>query len=247
MKSQRQALADDTARTEAPDNRLLRGTLHKTSNSLCGIKGYASLIARRAEGDADEAAWAAKIIREVERMEAVFRAVGDLTRPTVDPGATCGLKVVLEQALAEAAVRHPGLVVRVRGESAAAPGMPAADLQMVLRELLANAAEGSDGVHGAGRVTVSVDTEPTGHTVLRLDDDGPGMIPAVAARASEPFVGTKDDQPGVGLTRVATLMEMHGMAWHLRSVAGEGTTVTLEVARGEERIPAEMSATGKAD
>ena len=52
-----------------PDRRLLVGYLHKTSNTLCGIKGYASLIAGR-ESDGEQAGqWARKIIFEVERME----------------------------------------------------------------------------------------------------------------------------------------------------------------------------------
>lgn len=247
MKSQRQPLPTTPPVPAEPGNRLLRGTLHKTSNSLCGIKGYASLIARQADGGGDEAAWAAKIIREVERMEAVFRAVGDLTHRAAETGGVLGLDTVLERAALETAARHPGMVLRIRGAAPLPTALPAADLQLVLRELLDNAAEGGDGTHGAGRVDITVDSEPTGNTVLRIRDDGPGMADTVLARAMDPFVGTKDEQPGVGLTRVGTLMEMHGLAWHLYSVAGSGTTVTLEVVRGEERIPAAKAATGKAD
>ena len=67
------------------DRRLLRGYLHKTSNSLCGIKGYASLIAAPAVDDDPAVVWARKIISEVEKMEQIFRSVGDLTTPRGNP------------------------------------------------------------------------------------------------------------------------------------------------------------------
>ena len=68
-----------------PDRRLLVGYLHKTSNTLCGIKGYASLIADRERSGGEAGQWARKIILEVERMEDIFRSVGDLTRGRRDP------------------------------------------------------------------------------------------------------------------------------------------------------------------
>ena len=237
MKTQRERLTKNRERVAEPGTRLLRGYLHKTSNSLCGIKGYASLIARQAPGDGDEASWAAKIIREVERMEAVFRAVGDLTRTTAADPVPRGLDAVLDRAVSDAAQRHRSLDVTVTGAAPLITRLPAADVQLVLGELLANAAEGCNGSDGAGRVTIAVDVEPTGYGVVRVSDDGPGMVPELLARACEPFVTSKNDHPGVGLTRVETLMDMYGLAWHLHSVEGVGTTVTFEVALGAERIP----------
>ena len=61
MKSMMETVRKDDRRETARGTRLLRGYLHKTSNSLCGIKGYASLIAREGAGDGDQAAWAAKM------------------------------------------------------------------------------------------------------------------------------------------------------------------------------------------
>jgi signal transduction histidine kinase len=221
-----------------PGTRLLRGYLHKTCNSLCGIKGYASLIARQAAGGADEVAWATKIIREVERMEAVFRTVGDLTRPSDELGPVAGLGSVVAEAAAAAAAGRPRLLI-LREELPEVPTLlPAADLRLVLLELLANCAEGRDGDDGAGQVSITAATEPTGRTVLRIVDDGPGLAPELLAVAADPFVTTKPDRAGVGLTRVDTLMDLHGLAWHLHSVPGVGTTVTCEVAGPLERAAA---------
>ncbi len=60
------------------DRKLLNGYLHKTSNSLCGIKGYASLIAEPETSIEQAMQWARKIVNEVERMEAIYHSVGIL-------------------------------------------------------------------------------------------------------------------------------------------------------------------------
>ncbi len=237
MKSLLQKDLRDDRTDEAPGNRLLRGYLHKTSNSLCGIKGYASLIARDGAGDGDQAAWATKIIREVERMETIFRTVGDLTRPVADAVPGGGLAEELAVAVARARRVHPGLDVELGPVPDVPALLPAADLQLVLRELLANSAEGRRGDDGARRVRVTVNAEPTGTQVLRVADDGPGMGPELTARATDPFVTTKRDRPGVGLTRVETLLDMYGLAWHLDSEPGRGTTVTCQVTGRPEGIP----------
>jgi hypothetical protein len=49
-------------------------------------------------------------------------------------------------------------------------------------------------------------------------------------QASSPFVTTKDNHPGMGLTRIETLFDMYGLHWALDSACGRGTCVTLEVA-----------------
>lgn len=225
-------------RRNGPQGRLLRGYLHKTSNSLCGIKGYASLIAGEADLGTGADRWARRIISEVERLEAIFRSVGDLTAPAVPRDWATGLAQVVGEAVAEAAAARPHLQLQAGAIPDADLLLPAADLKLVLRELLANAAEGRDGRAGAARATVTAAVQPTGHVALTVRDDGPGMTPELAAQAADPFVTTKDGHAGIGLTRVETLMDMHGLAWHLGSVPGQGTGVTLEVAAAAGRIPA---------
>lgn len=218
--------------------RLLRGYLHKTSNSLCGIKGYASLIADEAATGDGASRWAERIIREVERLENIFRSVGDLTRPSVPQDWSVDLAQVVAGAMAEIAMARPDLKLEAEPLPDADLLLPAADLRLVLRELLANGAEGRDGRRGAGRITVSTAVQPTGHVALTVRDDGPGMDPALAAQAADPFVTTKPEHTGVGLTRVETLLDMYGLAWHLRSAPGQGTSVTLEVALAAGTDPA---------
>jgi signal transduction histidine kinase len=210
--------------------RLLRSYLHKTSNGLCGIKGYASLIAAPDQDTDKRAGWAEKIIREVERMEDIYRSVHDLTAPRGNPDRGVDLPRLLDDVFRVCERRCPGLQVLCGRVPQAQLLLPKGDLCLVLTELLLNSCEGADGPTRPARVEVTAAKQPTGRLALRLCDDGQGIEPALLRQVCDPFVTTKDGHLGVGLTRVQTLLEMYGLAWTLVSAPGEGTTVTLEVA-----------------
>lgn len=212
------------------DRRLLHGYLHKTSNTLCGIKGYASLIAAPDLADTDPAHWARKIITEVEKMEEIFRSVGDLTAPRRHPDQGVNLPALLENVFAVCESRCPGLQVLSGRVPHGELLLPRADLCLVLTELLCNASEGATGKPAPVRVEVTATVQPTGRVSLTLQDNGGGIDDELVGQVTAPFLTTKEHHVGVGLTRVETLMDMYGLAWALRSAPGTGTTVTLEVA-----------------
>lgn len=210
--------------------RLLRGYLHKTSNSLCGIKGYASLIADESFRTRSAVHWARKIIAEVERMEEIFRSVGDLTgtRPSQDLEGNLG--AVVAEVVRQCVRAFPNLEIFTgpvpRGELL----LPAVDLALILQEILKNSSESVDQKQVKIRVEVTAEILPTGRMALTLRDFGPGIAANLLPQVTDPFLTTKPGHLGIGLTRVETLADMHGLAWALRSQPGQGTVVTLETA-----------------
>lgn len=230
------ALAASTAEIRLPagmrrDRRghLLRGYLHKSSNSLCGIKGYASLIAGGPVAAARTTAWARKIIAEVERLEDVYRSVREMAFPVPTPCVDTGdLGLVLADAVDAAEARHPNLAIAPLPAIAADLLLPAGDLLQILAAVLDNCAESRPATVG---VDLCVSSGDGGRLVLAIADDGPGMPRELLAQAIDPFVTTRPGHLGIGLARVDTILDMHGLGWGLRSAPGYGTTVSLEVAR----------------
>jgi signal transduction histidine kinase len=209
-----------------PERTLLRGTLHKTSNSLCGIKGYASLLADPERGGEDPGRWARKILDEIARLEDIFRSVASLTPERGSPDVGVDAAVLVADTARAAAAAHPNLEVTLEGLPTAEVLLPMADFRLVLGEILGNAAEAGDRV----LVRITAETAPDGGVTLCVADDGGGWEPGVADRAAQPFVTTKEGHLGVGLTRVATLMEMYGLAWSLRTNDMGGLTARLHLA-----------------
>lgn len=213
-----------------PDRRLLVGYLHKTSNTLCGIKGYASLIAGR-ETDGEQAGqWARKIICEVERMEDIFRSVGDLTRGRRLPDAGVDLPLLVADTASACVDEMGGIELDLGTIPVGELRLPAADLVLMLKEILKNCSESTDHLSADVRVKISGITHSGGRIFLDIQDNGCGMCTDLRAQASSPFITTKDGHHGVGLTRVDTLMNMYGLGWSLESEEGLGTRVLLEVA-----------------
>jgi signal transduction histidine kinase len=214
---------------QRPDRRLLAGYLHKTSNSLCGIKGYASLIADRDEPGDQVGHWARKIIREVERMEEIFRSVGNLSHGKGDPDTGMDLAGFLRESALSWVRGRSDVNLRIEDLPRGEPRLPAADLALVMKETLDNSAQSGAQQGQPVNVEVSGEVDKHGRIFLVVSDDGCGMEHDLAEEAPKPFVTTKEGHHGVGLTRVDTLMDMYGLAWTLASEAGVGTRVRFEV------------------
>jgi len=215
------------------NGQLLQGYLHKTSNSLCGIKGYASLIAAEKAHDRQLAGWAGKILAEVETMQRVYRSIQDVAFPSWQEPSGRGLPSAVAAAVSQARRSHRNLSVQVELGYCGRSLLPARDLQLILTELLHNSAEGAAGDGRARQpveAAVFTTTDSPGQVDLVVTDDGPGIEPALAPQVTAPFITTKEGHLGIGLARVETIMDMYGLNWSLRSEPGRGTTVTLTVA-----------------
>ncbi|HLE43482.1 MAG TPA: ATP-binding protein, partial [Methylomirabilota bacterium] len=66
-----------------------------------------------------------------------------------------------------------------------------------------------------------------GAVEVRVEDSGPGMPPAVLARAFEPFFTTKRDGSGLGLAVARRLLEGAGGRLALESEPGRGTRAVI--------------------
>jgi two-component system sensor kinase FixL len=112
-------------------------------------------------------------------------------------------------ALALVGAKHRGISVRMQ----LAPGLPQAmvdrvQIQQVLLNLIRNAAEAMDTAPVRDLV---ISAEAPGATVLvSVADTGSGIRPEILARLFQPFVTSKRDGMGIGLSVCRTIIEAHG-------------------------------------
>jgi two-component system nitrogen regulation sensor histidine kinase NtrY len=81
----------------------------------------------------------------------------------------------------------------------------------VLSNLLANAAQATAGDDGdqVGRVRLSL-TRGDDYCVVDVEDDGPGIVPRMRQTIFDPYMTTKRDGTGLGLTIVRKVVIDHG-------------------------------------
>ncbi|WP_084077458.1 cell wall metabolism sensor histidine kinase WalK [Demequina sp. NBRC 110057] len=228
-------------RSEARLREFVADASHELRTPLTTVLGYAELHRRGALAgdDAQDDAWgrteaeAARMRRLVEDMLTLAKYDAE---PHIDMRHT-SLGTVATEIVANATVAYPGTEFTFAGGDATVPA-DADRLRQALLNVVANAA-----VHGGPHVTVTVLAGPSDARV-QVHDDGPGMSPEVAARATERFVrGDSSRQratggAGLGLAITAAIVDAHGGTLDVASAPGEGTTITISLPLTSAASPA---------
>lgn len=103
-----------------------------------------------------------------------------------------------------------------------------AQIKQALYNLLRNACE---AMPQGGSLRVAVGSEEPSILTLLVEDDGPGIDPAVAATLFEPFVTTKSNGTGLGLAITRQIVERHGGTIRAESRAPHGTRFVVTIPR----------------
>lgn len=174
----------------------------KGARRLLDAEGDPNALARDALGKAgDQAIRAGQIIRRLRD----FVARGDSER-RIEP-----LTKLVEEASALALVGAKEFDVRVRYDFDPGAEFVFADkvqVQQVVLNLIRNA---MDSMEHAPRRNLLVATALDGEWAkVSVADSGPGVSPEVASQLFQPFVTTKPQGMGVGLSISRTIIEAHG-------------------------------------
>ena len=120
-------------------------------------------------------------------------------------------------------------------------------LHRVLGNVIKNAAQAlrdarasrPDGARTWGTIRVTARTEAGVH-VIDVDDDGPGIAPEVRTTLFDPYVTTKRDGTGLGLTIVKKILVDHGGSIEIADSPEGGARVRLRIPI--EGAPAQIAA-----
>lgn len=184
--------------------------------------GPGELVTRALEANVAQAERATAI---VARLRASVSG-GPPVRVPVDLGErTRGMLFLLEPRLSAQRVQ-----VTMHGlEGLKVLGDPV-QVDQILHNLLSNALDAlaAASPHGPGRIRVQAQAL-AGWVQLGVEDNGPGVAPAVAARLFDPFVSTRPEGTGLGLAIARTLAEHLGGELALDPGPGVGARFVLRL------------------
>jgi len=203
---------------------------HELNQPLSAIANYMKGSRRLLEKNAGEEAnqvrnaldkAAAQALRagDIIRRLRDFMAHGEIERRVED------IKKLIEEAMALALVGARERDVRVRFQFDSRSESVLADkvqIQQVMLNLVRNALE---AMEKSPRRELLIATEVTDDDMLAISiaDTGPGIAPQVAAQLFQPFVTTKRQGMGVGLSISRTIVEAHGGSISVEPRPGGGT------------------------
>lgn len=219
----------------------LSGALaHEINQPLAAILANAEAGSRMlAAGNADPGeirAILSDIAADDRRAAAVIAELRRLLTKGETQFDTVDLNEVVSATLALAA---SGLTSRgVRATQSLAPGpLPVrgnrAQLQQIVLNLAFNAADAMEDMPRDRReIRVGTRALPEGGAELSVADNGPGIDPAQAARAFDPFITTKAGGLGLGLSISRTIAQAHGGTLAFDPSARHGARIMLSLPQG---------------
>jgi two-component system NtrC family sensor kinase len=224
LRSKVNELTETTTRLTAAQSQLVRsermasvgqlvaGLAHEIGNPLAALMGMQDILLDGLDGTVGPEAqrdFLQRMRRETERIHTVVRDLLDFARP--ERGATeatraptpepADVQIVVDDVVSLVRLQRPFRAVRLETQMTGAlhVALAAPRLTQVLLNLVLNACAAVASSERDGRVVVRARFEGDGRVRIEVEDDGPGIAPAIRKRLFEPFATTKDVGEGTGL------------------------------------------------
>jgi two-component system sensor kinase FixL len=191
---------------------LVSALAHEVNQPLTAIGNYVSGLRRMAGPDTPSAMREAidKIAEQERRARDIMQSLRRMVRKETRPPRREALDSTINETAAIALVGTDGAInfsLRM-GARARYAGIDRVQIQQVLLNLMRNAIE---AMQGAAFRRLVVSTARNGDRIeVRVADTGPGISEAVRAGLFQPFVTSKAEGIGIGLSICRNIIEAHG-------------------------------------
>jgi len=216
---------------------------HELNQPLSAISNYLRGSRRLLEASSDERSAMMrdaldKASEQALRAGQIIRRLRDFVARGETERRVESITKLVEEASALALVGAKEKAIRVRFQFNAAAELVLADkvqVQQVLLNLIRNAV---DAMQEASRRELLLSAVPVDNDMVRISvaDTGSGLAPEMARQLFQPFVTTKQQGMGVGLSISRTIVESHGGQIWAETNPGGGTIFhfTLRSVRKDE-------------
>jgi two-component system, LuxR family, sensor kinase FixL len=204
---------------------------HELNQPLSAVANYVRGVSRMLETSTDERAATmrdamGKAAEQALRAGEIIRRLRDFVARGESERRAESLSKLVEEASALALVGAKERGVRVRFQldpSADRVLVDKIQIQQILLNLMRNAIE---AMAESERRELVVGTENRGQGIIavKVDDTGPGIAPEVMRQLFQPFMTTKAQGMGVGLSISKTIIEAHGGQIWAEPTPGGGAT-----------------------
>jgi two-component system, LuxR family, sensor kinase FixL len=216
---------------------------HELNQPLSAIANYMKGSRRLLEGRSDDDTVMVreamdKAAEQSLRAGQIIRRLRDFVARGESERRVESLKKLVEEASALALVGAKDRGVRVKFQFDPSTDMVLADkvqIQQVILNLIRNAIEAMEQSERRDLV-LSTEAAEDGMVAIKVSDTGSGIAPEIADQLFQPFITTKPQGMGVGLSISRTIIEAHGGQMNVSPNPGGGTVFcfTLRVVTKED-------------
>ncbi len=224
------ALEESSRRQDrlAAVGRMAAAIAHEMRNPLAALRGSIQML-DKVSADPTQQALMEIVLGESDRINRIVTDYLTYANPRANARSSVDLCEVLEESLAnlrggpEAQPEHrletnwPDFPILLKAD--------AAQLKQAFGNLARNAFQ---AMPQGGTLRVEVQTPNPQRRRVIFQDTGAGMTPSQVERLFEPF-NSQTGGVGLGLPIVYQIIREHGGTINVRSLAGQGTTITVEL------------------
>ena len=206
--------------------------INQPLTAAASLAGAASLILLKPEKSSPgkAAPLIDEAISEIRRASDIINQMRDFARKRKTARSLNDINKVVEDAGAIGLIGAAGDGVEIEYKLGADVGSANIDrlqIQQVLANLIRNAV---DAMHDAPVKRITITTARTGGRIeISVADTGRGIEPAVRARLFEPFVTSKEDGLGIGLSITKSIIDAHQGEIIAMDNNQKGTTFTVKL------------------
>ena len=196
---------------------------HEVKNPIAGIRGALQVITSRMPAEQRDRGILLDIITRLDALDRIVKDMLMFARPRALRKEPIVLDALVRDTASmierDASMEH--LEISTKGSARVTADREL--LQVVLQNILMNAAQAMDG---RGRIDVAI-TERDGSCTVAVADQGPGMPEEVRAKAFEAFFTTKHRGTGLGLPIARRVVEAHGGTIQIDLPDAGGTRISV--------------------
>ncbi|MCA3009865.1 MAG: HAMP domain-containing protein [Phycisphaerales bacterium] len=210
---------------------LAAGVAHEINNPIGGMQNAVLRLLQSPALDDRQRKYLQLVQDGLQRIARTARRLLDFSPRSAKPG-NFGVASAVDGA--RALVEHRAQMANVRFDVALAADLPAVhgdqhEIQQVMLNLFLNSL---DALEGRPAGVIRVAAARAGDRVrIDVDDDGPGMDPALLGRVFDPFFSSKGrpDASGLGMFICYSIVHNHGGEIAVDSRPGAGFHVRIEL------------------
>ncbi|MGB6409446.1 MAG: HAMP domain-containing sensor histidine kinase [Planococcus donghaensis] len=238
------ALSDDLSRMKTERNEFLASISHELRTPLTYIKGYADIVSRSNTTPQEQSEYIGIIREETKHLTGLIQQLFELAKMDQNQFLITKEKFSLAMlfdsvvALVRPAFNQSEISLSVSCNRELVVFIDPERLQQVLLNVLDNARK-----HSGSRTQVTLRGEQNGETIsIIVSDEGEGIppedLPFVFERLYrvEKSRSRQSGGSGLGLAIAKEIVESHDGHISIKSQRGEGTTVLIELKRGNSYL-----------
>ncbi len=215
----------------ATAGRLTASIAHEINNPLQGVQNCLHLASRLELSEESRQEYLTLAKEELVRLMSTVQRMLDFYRPGIVGRKSVDMNQLIERVLKllERELERHHIQIHTRLSSRLGKPMVVRDqIQQVLLNLILNAME---AMPEGGDIYIETRHRKSGIEII-VEDSGPGIEPGDTDRIFEPFVSTKENGTGLGLTVSYGIITAHGGSLELISGRGKGACFRILLSAG---------------